>query len=79
VIEETLAEKILTEKISVPIVAFFAGRFVDDMPGVRFGHAATIVEGNRGSTRSKIAAFERAGIRVAKSFSDIITIAGEFL
>jgi succinyl-CoA synthetase alpha subunit len=49
------------------------------MPGVRFGHAATIVEGNRGSTRSKIAAFERAGIRVAKSFSDIITIAGEFL
>ncbi len=79
VIEETLAEKAMAEKISIPIVAFFAGRFVDDMPGVRFGHAATIVEGNRGSTKSKIAAFERAGIRVADSFSDIITIARELL
>ena len=29
----------------LPIVAFMAGRFMDEMPGMRFGHAGTIVEG----------------------------------
>ena len=79
VIEERLAERVLKEKISIPIVAFVAGRFVDRMPGIRFGHAATIVEGDQGSTKGKIAMFERAGIRVADSFSDIVTILKECL
>lgn len=79
VIEETLSEMIIAENISIPIIAFIAGRFVDEMPGVRFGHAATIVEGDRGSTKGKIASFKKAGIRVAESFSDIVTIAREYL
>jgi len=74
VIEENLAELVMTKKISIPIVAFIAGRFVDNMPGVRFGHAATIVEGERGSARGKIESFEEAGIQVAESFSDIVPI-----
>lgn len=74
VIEEHLADMVIQNKIKLPIIAFLAGQFVDQMPGVRFGHAATIVEGDRGSTRSKRAAFERAGIHVAEKFSDIITI-----
>lgn len=72
-IEENVAVMMREQEIKTPIVAFIAGRFVDDMPGVRFGHAATIVEGDRGSARSKQDAFEKAGIRVAKSFSDIVT------
>jgi len=72
-IEENVAVLMREQEIKTPIVAFIAGRFVDDMPGVRFGHAATIVEGDRGSARSKQDAFEKAGIRVAKSFSDIVT------
>lgn len=79
VIEENLAELVTTKKISIPIVAFIAGRFVDSMPGVRFGHAATIVEGERGSARGKIASFKKAGIQVAESFSDIVTILKDFL
>lgn len=79
IIEEKLAERVLAENIALPIVAFIAGRFVDDMPGVRFGHAATIVEGNRGTTRGKIAMFQKAGIRVAESFSDIVKITKEYL
>jgi succinyl-CoA synthetase alpha subunit len=79
VIEEKLAELVMTEKITMPIIAFIAGRFVDDMPGIRFGHAATIVEGDSGSAKGKIAAFKKAGIHVAESFSDIITIAGGYL
>ena len=74
VIEEQLARKVIEENIELPIVAFLAGRFVDQMPGVRFGHAATIVEGDSGSTRSKREAFAKAGIQVADKFSDIITI-----
>ena len=74
VIEEHLADMVIQNNIKLPIIAFLAGQFVDQMPGVRFGHAATIVEGDRGTTRSKKAAFERAGIHVAEKFSDIIAI-----
>jgi succinyl-CoA synthetase alpha subunit len=72
VIEENLAELVNTKEMSIPIVAFIAGRFVDSMPGVRFGHAATIVEGERGSAKGKIERFKKAGIQVAESFSDIV-------
>jgi succinyl-CoA synthetase alpha subunit len=79
VIEEKLSELVMAEKYQTPIIAFIAGRFVDDMPGVRFGHAATIVEGDRGTTKSKISMFNKAGIRVAESFSDIVRIAREYI
>jgi succinyl-CoA synthetase alpha subunit len=79
IIEEKLAERVMTENITLPIIAFIAGRFVDDMPGVRFGHAATIVEGDRGTTKGKITMFQKAGIRVAESFSDIVKITKEYL
>jgi succinyl-CoA synthetase alpha subunit len=79
VIEEKLAELVLNEHISLPIIAFIAGRFVDGMPGVRFGHAATIVEGDRGTTSGKVAMFQKAGIRVAEDFSDIIPLVKEVL
>jgi succinyl-CoA synthetase alpha subunit len=79
IIEEKLAERVMAERISLPIVAFTAGRFVDDMPGVRFGHAATIVEGDRGTTKGKIAMFQQAGVRVAESFSDIVRIIKEYI
>lgn len=79
VIEERLSELVITERYETPIIAFIAGRFVDDMPGVRFGHAATIVEGDRGTTKSKIAMFNHAGIRVAESFSDIAQLAKEYI
>ncbi|MFZ7126466.1 MAG: succinate--CoA ligase subunit alpha [Desulfobacterales bacterium] len=75
VIEERLADYVKENKVQMPIIAFIAGRFVDEMPGVRFGHAATIVEGNRGSARGKIARLRDAGIHVADAFSDIVRMA----
>jgi succinyl-CoA synthetase alpha subunit len=78
VIEEKLSEFVIQNNTRLPIIAFIAGRFVDDMPGIRFGHAATIVEGDTGSTKSKIETFRKAGIRVAESFSDIAAIAKEY-
>jgi succinyl-CoA synthetase alpha subunit len=74
VIEERLSDLVLSEGVSTPIVAFVAGRFVDTMPGVRFGHAATIVEGTRGSAAGKIERFQKAGIRVAEALNDIVSI-----
>jgi len=72
IIEESLAELVISQEIALPIIAFIAGRFVDDMPGVRFGHAATIVEGDKGTAKGKIESFKKAGIHVAESFSDIV-------
>ena len=36
-------------------VAFMAGRFLDEMPGMSFGHAGTIVEGKEDPATEKIA------------------------
>jgi succinyl-CoA synthetase alpha subunit len=73
-IEENLSKLVLSEGIKTPITAFIAGRFVDNIPGIRFGHAATIVEGKKGSTAGKIEAFQKAGIHVAEGLNDIVSI-----
>jgi succinyl-CoA synthetase alpha subunit len=79
VVEENLAKLTAAGEVSIPIVAFVAGRFVDAMPGVRFGHAATIVEGETGSAAGKIEAFKASGIHVAEAFSEIVPILEELL
>jgi succinyl-CoA synthetase alpha subunit len=53
------------------VVAFMAGRFMDEMPGMRFGHAGTIVEGRADTTAEKIARLADAGIDVAERIEDI--------
>jgi succinyl-CoA synthetase alpha subunit len=55
----------------LPIVAFMAGRFMDEMPGMSFGHAGTIVEGREDTAAEKIARLEAAGITVAEEISQI--------
>lgn len=72
--EEALADYVISNRPPLPIVAFVAGRFADAMPGVRFGHAAAIVQGDRGSTQGKIRRFREAGIHVADQFSDIVPL-----
>jgi len=79
VIEERLSELVISEHIKTPIVAFVAGRFVDKMPGVRFGHAATIVEGEKGTAAGKIEHFKKAGIHIADGLDDIVSILKEIL
>ena len=78
-IEEALAEHIATQEARLPIVAFIAGRFADSLPGVRFGHAAAIVEEGRGSPAGKIAALRESGVRVADRLSDIPRLVKEAL
>ncbi len=69
--EAQLAEYIKSSKSRLPVVAFMAGRFMDEMPGMRFGHAGTIVEGRQDSAAEKIRRMEEAGISVAEEISQI--------
>ena len=55
----------------LPIVAFMAGKFMDEMPGMSFGHAGTIVEGKEDTATEKIARLAAAGITVAEEISQI--------
>jgi len=69
--EAELAKYVVDKKSRLPIVAFMAGRFMDEMPGMRFGHAGTIVEGKADTTADKIARMQAAGISVAERIEDI--------
>ncbi len=69
--EAELADWVRENKSRLPIVAFMAGRFMDEMPGMRFGHAGTIVEGKADTTADKIERMQAAGISVAERIEDI--------
>src|SRR3712207_6753002 len=51
--EAELSTWVTENNSRLPIVAFMAGRFMDEMPGMSFGHAGTIVEIGRASCREK--------------------------
>ena len=65
----------------LPIVAFMAGKFMDDeeMQGMSFGHAGTIVEGKEDSATEKIARLEAAGIPVVERIHEIPDVVKEKL
>jgi len=69
--EAELAEWVKANRSRLPIVAFMAGRFMDEMPGMRFGHAGTIVEGKADTTTDKIERMRAAGIAVAERIEEI--------
>ncbi len=69
--EAELAEWVKEHRSRLPIVAFMAGRFMDEMPGMRFGHAGTIVEGKADTTADKIERMRAAGIAVAERIEEI--------
>jgi succinyl-CoA synthetase alpha subunit len=69
--EALLAEWVTQNDSRLPIVAFMAGRFMDEMPGMSFGHAGTIVEGKEDTAGEKIARLAEAGITVAEEISQI--------
>jgi succinyl-CoA synthetase alpha subunit len=69
--EAELARWAKQNKSRLPIVAFVAGRFMDDMPGMSFGHAGTVVEKKVDSPADKIRQMRGAGISVADEIGDI--------
>jgi succinyl-CoA synthetase alpha subunit len=77
--EAELAEWVKENGSRLPIVAFMAGRFMDEMPGMRFGHAGTIVEGKADTTADKIERMRLAGIAVAERIEEMPELIAERL
>jgi succinyl-CoA synthetase alpha subunit len=71
--EAQLSEWVAANDSRLPIVAFMAGKFMDDeeMKGMSFGHAGTIVEGKEDTATEKIARLEAADIRVVERIDEI--------
>jgi len=69
--EAALARWVTENGSRLPIVAFMAGRFMDEMPGMSFGHAGTIVEGREDTAAEKIERLAAAAIMVAEEITDI--------
>jgi len=77
--EAELAKWAQENNSRLPIVAFVAGRFMDDMPGMSFGHAGTVVNKKVDSPADKIRRMREAGISVAEEIGDIPNLVKERL
>lgn len=70
--EEEAAEYIMSHKFKKPVVAVVAGKFTSHLPqGTTLGHAGAIVSRGRGGYNSKIAAFKKAGVKIAQTLEEI--------
>lgn len=67
--DEEEAARFTAVHVSKPVVAFVAGRTAP--PGKRMGHAGAIISGGTGTAAEKVAAFQAAGIPVARIPSEI--------
>ncbi len=72
--EERAAEWI-SEHMSKPVIAYVAG--LTAPAGKRMGHAGAIISGSSGTGQAKVAAFEAAAVRVARSPTDVGDLAVE--
>jgi succinyl-CoA synthetase alpha subunit len=69
--EQEAAEFVKTQ-MKKPVVGFIAGQTAP--PGRRMGHAGAIISGSSGTAAEKIAAFEAAGMGVAKRPMDFVEL-----
>ncbi len=73
--DEEEAASLIGKGYPKKVVAFIAGRTAP--PGKRMGHAGAIVTGGTGTAAEKIAAFEKAGVRVAETPAQIAVFLAE--
>ena len=71
------ASEYITEHITKPVFAFIAGRTAP--PGKRMGHAGAIIARGKGTAESKIKAFEKADVKLAKFPTDIAELVEKFV
>jgi succinyl-CoA synthetase alpha subunit len=67
--DEEEAAQFIRRHVRKPVVAFIAGQTAP--PGKRMGHAGAIISGGTGTAAEKVAAFQAAGVEVARIPSEI--------
>jgi succinyl-CoA synthetase alpha subunit len=70
--DEEHAAELLARGSRLKTVAFISGRTAPE--GKRMGHAGAIISGNRGTAKSKEEAFWKAGVAVAETTDEIVTL-----
>ena len=69
---EEEAAKFIEKNVTKPVAAYVAG--LTAPPGKRMGHAGAIIQRGMGTAESKIKAFEKVGVKVAKYPSEIAVL-----
>jgi succinyl-CoA synthetase alpha subunit len=69
--EEKAAEALENGEFTKPLVTFIAGRFTENLPGKKYGHAGAIIRGSRGTPSGKVKALEDAGAHVVDVHHEI--------
>jgi succinyl-CoA synthetase alpha subunit len=70
--DEQEAARFVMKRMTKPVVGFIAGQTAP--PGRRMGHAGAIISGSAGTAADKVAAFEQAGMGVAKRPKDFVDL-----
>ena len=69
---EERAADYIKRSVTKPVVAFISGR--EAPKGKQMGHAGAIISSGSGTAAEKVAAFEAAGVPVARETSEIPTL-----
>jgi len=75
--DEEDAAQFIKRRVRKPVVAFVAGQSAP--PGKRMGHAGAIITGGTGTAAEKMAAFQAAGVPVARIPSEIPALIADAL
>ena len=70
--DEEKAAELIGRGSRLKTVAFISGRTAPE--GKRMGHAGAIISGNRGTAKSKEEAFRKAGVAVAETTDQIVSL-----
>ena len=75
--DEERAAEFVRDHVRKPVVAYIAG--FEAPPGKRMGHAGAIVTGSKGTAAAKAEALEAAGVRVARTPSQVAELVQDAL
>jgi succinyl-CoA synthetase alpha subunit len=67
--DEEKAAAFIAERLSTPVVAYVAGFTAP--PGKRMGHAGAIITGSKGTAQAKAEAFEKVGVKVGRTPTEV--------